>query len=408
MITKFIAYRYFKAKAGSNIIHLITRVSVVGIAISVAALIVLLSAFNGIEQMVVQMYSKFDPSLSIRFKTSKSFPEQIIPIDRLAQIQGVNQITRAVEEVVILQRGKDKTAHGILLGVDDNFIDVIDLKEHLIDGTPSLYSTEEKPQAIFGIQLLNRLDAYISNNPVNKDFVTFHVPLREGKLRPGKSPFSSSRVLVGGAMNYNREVNTSYMLLPLKKAQEMLQYQEELTVLFIDVSPQYNLKAVQKEVEGVLGEQFEVKTNLQKNELIFKTSQSEKLIVIFILVFIFLLSAINLIAAVIMLFVAKRQDIKTLDAMGLPRNKMARIFFYQGLFINAQGLLIGLFLGYLVVFVQLKFGLLQMPGAPNDFFPVEPTLNDGFLIVGLITILGFLISYFPPKLLVKTLFKSSR
>lgn len=188
----------------------------------------------------------------------------------------------------------------------------------------------------------------------------------------------------------------------------MLQYQEELTVLFIDVSPQYNLKAVQKEVEGVLGEQFEVKTNLQKNELIFKTSQSEKLIVIFILVFIFLLSAINLIAAVIMLFVAKRQDIKTLDAMGLPRNKMARIFFYQGLFINAQGLLIGLFLGYLVVFVQLKFGLLQMPGAPNDFFPVEPTLNDGFLIVGLITILGFLISYFPPKLLVKTLFKSSR
>ncbi|MCC5922821.1 MAG: ABC transporter permease [Crocinitomicaceae bacterium] len=408
MIAKFIAYRYFKAKAGSNIIHLITRVSVVGIAISVAALIVLLSAFNGIEQMVTQMYSKFDPPLSIRYKSSKSFPEKIIPIDQISQIAGVQQVSRAVEEVVILQRGKDKTAHAIMLGVDENFIDVIDLHNHLLDGTPSLFSSENNPQAIFGIQLLNRLDAYISNSLENKDFVTFHVPLRDGKLRPGMSPFTSSRILVGGAINYNREVNTGYVLLPFEKAREMLQYDKEITALFIDVAPKFNLQSVQQEVAAIVGGEFEVKTNLQKNELIFKTSQSEKLIVIFILVFIFLLSAINLIAAVIMLFVAKRQDLRTLDAMGLPRNKMTKIFFYQGLFINMQGLLIGIILGYTVVFMQLKFGLLQMPGAPQDFFPVEPTITDGFLIVALIALLGLLISYFPPKLLVNSLFKSSR
>lgn len=405
MITRFIAYRYFKAKAGSNIIHLITRVSVVGIAISVAALIILLSAFNGIEQMVVQMYSKFDPSLSVHFKTTKSFPEKIVPIEELSNVLGVNKIARAVEEVVILQRGKDKTAHGVLLGVDDNFIDIIDLQTHLLDGTSSLYSSEDKPQAIIGIQLLNRLDAYVSNNPVNKDFVTFHVPLREGKLRPGKSPFTTSRVLVGGAMNYNREVNSSYVLLPFLKAREMLKYDDELTALFIDVSPKFNLQTVQREVQSILGDQFEVKTNFQKNELIFKTSQSEKLIVIVILVFIFLLSAINLIAAVIMLFVAKRQDIKTLDALGLPRDKMAKIFFYQGLFINVQGLIFGFVLGYFVVFLQLYFGFVQMPGAPNDFFPVDPTIYDGLLIVALISLLGFFITYFPPKLLVKSLFK---
>jgi lipoprotein-releasing system permease protein len=272
----------------------------------------------------------------VRYNETKSFPEQLVPFEDLSKINGVNRISKAVEEVVIIQRGKDKISHGVILGVEDVFLDMIDLKEHLIDGTPSLFSESDRPQAIIGVQLLNRLDAYISSNPLNKDFVTFHVPLREGKIRPGKSPFTTSSVLVGGAMNYNREVNTSSVLIPLEKAREMLNYEQEITAVFIDVLPNFNLQNIQKEVQATLGDAFEVKTNFQKNELIFKTSQSEKLIVIFILVFIFLLSAINLIAAVIMLFVAKRQDIKTLDALGMSRVKMANIFFFQGFFINLQ------------------------------------------------------------------------
>ena len=155
---------------------------------------------------------------------------------------------------------------------------------------------------------------------------------------------------------------------------------------------------------SILGDKFVVKTNYEKNEFIFKTSKSERLIVIFIMIFIFILASFNLVASLTMLFVEKRENIKTLKSMGLTEKNIFKIFFLEGLLISGAGIFLGLIVGYTVCLVQQEFGLLQIPGAGMPF-PVKLVLKDFFLVLFSVSTLSILFSYFPVKFLLKNLQK---
>src|SRR5690554_5809803 len=152
-VARFIARRYFKAKKSRNVINLITMISVVGIAISTAALVILLSAFNGIEQMVIKLYSDFDPSITIRSAKAKTFNQGFIDFEKIRAVEGVQNSSRAIEEVIILKH-EDKWVHAQMVGVDTNFLTMSKMDEHIVDGVAKLY-IDNKPQAIFGAYLLD-------------------------------------------------------------------------------------------------------------------------------------------------------------------------------------------------------------------------------------------------------------
>ncbi|PWH84883.1 ABC transporter permease [Brumimicrobium oceani] len=398
-VARFIARRYFKSKKSRNVINLITMISVVGIAISTAALVILLSAFNGIEQMVIKLYSDFDPSISIRSAKAKTFNQGFIDLEKIKAVEGVQNTSRAIEEVIILKH-EDKWVHAQMVGVDTSFLTMSKMKNHLVDGVPELY-INNKPQAIFGAYLLDKLGGYIPMSDHIQEQITFNVPLREGKLRPGKNPLNVRVVSVSSRMNFNREVNADKAVIPYDLANELLEYGEDITALYVDVNDDYNLNSVKKSIQEVVGEDFEVKTNFEKNELIFKTSQSERLIVYFILVFIFILASFNLIASIAMLYVEKKADIKTLFGLGATKNTVFNIFFFEGLMIVGRGVIFGLALGYLVVFAQISLGLIAMPSAPGDNFPMLATWSDAFMIIASVTVLGLIVSYFPTKILMR-------
>lgn len=397
-VARFIARRYSKAKKTRNVINLISSISVVGIAVSTAALIILLSAFNGIEQMVIKLYSDFDTSLTVRSKKSKTFNQDFINIEGINQILGIDNVSRALEEVVILRLG-DKWVHAKMLGVDSSFLEMSHMDNHLVDGKGVLYE-DDVPQAIFGATLLDKLDGFIPEIEGFQEEVVFNVPLREGKIRLGKNPFNVQVVPVSARMNFNREVNAEYVVVPYDLANELLDYDRDITAVFIDVNDKFNLKKVKNQVQTFLGEDFEVKTNFEKNELIFKTSQTERLIVFFILVFIFILASFNLIASITMLFVEKRKDIATLFSLGADKKMIFNIFFYEGLMIVGKGIIIGLILGYVVALGQYYFGFVEMPSITGEAFPMYPMWKDFFIITGSVSILGYIISYFPSKILV--------
>jgi lipoprotein-releasing system permease protein len=400
-VARFIAKRYFKAKRSRNVINLITMISVVGITISTAALVILLSAFNGIEDMVIKLYSDFDPDISVRSSKAKTFNQNFIDLDAIEGVEGVNFTVRALEEVVILKHEK-KWVHAKMLGVDPDFVKMTKMDEHLVDGDPHLYINDE-PHAIFGASLLDKLDAYVPMTAMNKELITFHVPLREGKIRPGKNPLNVENVNVAARMNYNREVNSEKVVIPYELASRLLEYDEDITAIYVDVLKGADLEDVKASIEQVLGEDFEVKTSYEKNELIFKTSQSERIIVYFILVFIFILSSFNLIASITMLFVEKKEDIKTLNSFGTDKKTIFNIFFYEGLMISGRGVVIGLAIGYIVCFAQIYIGILPMPSAPGEYFPMKTTWTDAFFIILSVSVLGFLVSYLPTKYLVRKL-----
>jgi lipoprotein-releasing system permease protein len=376
-------------------------ISVVGITISTAALVILLSAFNGIEDMVIKLYSDFDPDISVRSAKAKTFNQNFIDLEAIEKVEGVNFTVRALEEVVILKHEK-KWVHAKMLGVDPEFVEMTKMDEHLVDGEPYLYINNE-PHAIFGASLLDKLDAYVPMSSVNKELITFHVPLREGKIRPGKNPLNVKNINVAARMNYNREVNSEKVVIPYELARELLEYDEDVTAIYVDISENSDLEDVKASIIDLLGEDFEVKTSFEKNELIFKTSQSERIIVYFILVFIFILSSFNLIASITMLFVEKKEDIKTLNSFGADKKTIFNIFFYEGLMISGRGVLLGLTIGYIVCFAQIYIGILGMPSAPGEYFPMKTTLSDAFFIVLSVSILGFLVSYLPTKYLIKKL-----
>lgn len=405
-IAYFIAKRYFKAKKSRNVINLITRISVIGIAVSTLALVIVISAFNGIEDMVIKLYSDFDPPLTVRSSKAKTFSQSFLDLEELQNLEGIKHVARAVEEVVILKH-EDKWVHANMVGVDTNFLQLAHVSEHMVDGEPVLYDNNV-PLALFGAGLLDKLDAYVSFRGEVREQVTFHVPLRDAKLRPGKKTLSVKRIPVAGRVNYNREVNEDKVVVPYSLGAELLQYGNDITAIYLDLEEDVSLEEMKDNVQSLLGNDFTVKTNFEKNELIFKTSKTERLIVVFILLFIFLLSSFNLIASLTMLFVEKKKDIDTIYSFGGDKKLIFKIFFFEGLMISGRGVIAGLMIGYLVVFAQINFVIIQMPGAVGEAFPMKPTVMDAALILSLVSVLGFLVSYLPTKYLVNKHSRLSR
>lgn len=378
-------------------INLITRISVVGIAAITAALIILLSAFNGIEKMIEDLYSEYDTDITIRAKVGKTFNERQLDFKQVRAIEGVVNYSRAVEEVVILKHEK-KWVNATMIGIDLSFLQITEMSKHMIGGKPML-TKYEVDYGIIGAGLLDKLDGYIPEN-VGYESVACYVPKRKIKIGFGQNPFKTNIIRVSGRMNFNREVNSQNFVVPLSFAKEMMEYDDHISAVYIDVDPAFSNENVRDKLKILVGSDFVVKTNFEKNELIYKTSRSEKLIVLFILLFIFILAAFNLVASLTMLFVEKLDNIATMQSFGANKKFIFTIFFFEGLLIAGKGIFYGALTGYLICFLQLQFALLTMPNSAGEAFPIAISWMDGVLIISLVTLLSVFFSYFPVKFLI--------
>ena len=206
-------------------------------------------------------------------------------------------------------------------------------------------------------------------------------------------------------MNFNKEVNAEFVVVPIRLAKELLEYESDITSIYIEAIEGFENDELKENLKEFLGSNFIVKTNYEKNELIYKTSKTEKIIVIIILLFVFILAAFNLVASLTMLFIEKMGNIKTMISFGTNKKTIFQIFFFEGLIISAKGIIIGLILGYSICFIQIYGNILQMPNSGGDSFPMKINLIDGFLIIGLVSVLSFLASFLPVKFLLKRNFE---
>ncbi|MGY8926477.1 MAG: ABC transporter permease [Flavobacteriales bacterium] len=396
-VSFFIARRYLSAKRKKNVINLITRISVIGIAAITAAMIILLTAFNGIEMMIENLYSEFDSDITIHIAEGKSFNENRIDVEKLKSIDEIVSLSRAIEEVIILKH-ENKWINASMLGVDSSFLVMSKLAQHMVDGEPFL-EKENKSYGLIGATLLDKLGGYIPE--YGSESLICYVPKRKIKIRLGRSPFKSQLVPVSGRVNYNKEVNASSFIIPIDLAKDFLDYSNQISAYYIDCEDDCNKEEVKAKVQNLIGLDFVVKTSYEKNELIYQTSKSEKVIVMIILLFIFVLAAFNLVASLTMLFVEKLDNIKTMVAFGANRRFLFNIFFYEGLLIAVKGILFGLLFGYLVCFLQIEFELVTMPNSGGEAFPMRISYKDGALIVFMVSVLSVLLSYLPVKYLIR-------
>lgn len=347
--------------------------------------------------MVVNLYSDFDTPLTIRPVETKTFYEDQFNWSSL-KTNGVKSYSKVIEETVVLKH-EQKWVNAQLIGVDSTFIEMTHMPKHMVDGYPTL-KENNKDVGIIGASLLDKLEGFIPEG-TNYETLLIYAPKRDMKMRLGKNPFSTRLLSLSGRMNFNREVNAEFIVVPFELASEIMDYKKELTAIYLDVQEGFDKNDVKLEIQKKLGANFVVKTNYEKNELIFKTSQSERVIVLIILLFIFILASFNLVASLTMLFVEKKDNLDTLKAMGANDKSIFNIFFFEGLMIAFKGIVFGLILGYLICVLQLQFGLLQMPNSGGEAFPIAITFSDGLLIFLLVSGLSAIASYFPVKLLIR-------
>ena len=391
------ARRYLRSGKRKSAIQWVTRISVTGITVTTAALIILLSAFNGIEEMVKRLYSDFDPDITIRSAQNKTIFEREIDTGRLKNINHILNIYPAVEEIVVLKH-EDEWTNASLIGIPDSFLTAISLTEHMVDGFPFLRE-KDRELGIIGASLLDRLGGFIPTS--GYETIVLFAPKRNLSMRFGSSPFNQQVLALSGRMNYNREVNAEKLLVPLQLAQDLYGYQDEVSAFYVDTEGEEYNEKVKVDLEKALGEGFVVRTSYQKNELIYQTSKTEKRIVILILLFIFIISAFTLIAALTMMYVEKKDNLRTLRAMGAGDQFTFRLFFIQGLLIAGKGIVLGFILGYGICFAQLYFSFLQMPNTNGEAFPLRVNFSDGAFIFLTVSILSLISSYFPARFLMR-------
>lgn len=399
----FVARRYYFSKQSRSIINLITRIAVIGLMVSTAAMVIVLSAFNGIEAMVHDLYSDFDPEITVEPANAKTIDYAFIPVDQIRQVKGVAATSGVIEEIIIVKH-ENKWVNALLWGVDSSFFSTIALENHIVQGdsTPSLQSGH----AFIGAGLLNKLDGVIFTG--NPSRVLVYAPSRDAKITRASNPFRSQPFVLNASLNYNRELNGELLLVNRVDAAELLRYGNDITRLAVHLDGSRSVKHVKKELMELLGSDFTVKTHLEKNELIYKTSQIEKIIVFCILVFIFVLATFNMVASLTMLFIEKKPNVRTMQAFGLNVGDLTKVFFYQGLLITVSGIAGGLVLGYLVVSIQVFGEVLILPNSGGEAFPMVATIYDLLQILGATLLIGALSSYVPVRLLVKRFIQENR
>jgi lipoprotein-releasing system permease protein len=392
----FVARRYFFAKQSKSIIQIITWIAVLGLAVSTAAMVIVLSAFNGIESIVHKLYSDFDPEITIESAKSKTFDSSFFPWEKLEKSNEIKAYSKIIEEVVVIKKG-EKIGYANLIGAEKSLLEMIALANHIEQGEES--KTLAENEAIMGIGLISKLDFFVFKDAPER--VQIFAPIRDAKIGPTQTPFKNKGFLVVSGINYNREVNTQIVLVDFNTASTFLNYGSDITRIAISLKNPKKLEKVKRELQNQLGQDYIVKTNLEKNEIIYKTSKIEKIIVFFILVFIFVLASFNMVASLTMMFIEKRKDMQTMSAFGLSESGIFRIFFNQGLIISFLGIFGGLILGYAIIFAQKYGNLLTMPNSYGEAFPVGIQGMDFILIVILTSLVGIMSAYLPVRYLVK-------
>lgn len=361
-------------------------------------MVIVLSGFNGIENLVEELYGSFDADIRIEKLEGKSFSNNTITKSSLLEIEGVSAVTEVIEEITMI-KNDNLWATATMKGVEDEYLQICNLDSVLSEGNAVL-KEDGFDKTIIGIGLQNKLQ--VSSDPRYHDYITVYGLLRSKKLSVNKKDaFKPEMISMGGVFAINPDFDHSYFLVPISFARNLLEYNDQISAYEIGISDQYDVSLVKQEIAQLTGEDFSVKTRYEQNELIFKTNETEKWMVFLILGFILLLSTFNIIASLTMLILDKKKDISTLISLGATTNFIQRIFFFEGLFINLLGGILGISIGLLICWLQIEFHFVQLENSVIAYWPVQINFSDILMIFFTILIIGGVSSSLPVVYLVR-------
>ena len=397
-LAQFIAGRYLFAKKSHNVINIISATSAIGMAVGTAALIIILSVYNGFDSLIRSMMSNVEPDLLITPATGKTLVPDDSTFDWIYDQPSVKNMCCVLEEQVFISYdGKQSLARA--KGVDWVYEEESPLKDHMRDGEFKLHRGDV-PLAAVGAGLAYELGI----SPRFLSPVEIYFPTRTGRIslaNPAAS-IESVRVYPSGLFSVNNDVDAELLIVPIEKMQELLEYEDEVSAVEIRLtedSPKDELKRLQKEIGARLGPGFRVKDRFQQNESLYKMMKYEKAAIFMILIFVIIIIAFNIFGSLTMLIIEKKEDIRTLRSMGAPDSLIRKIFVLEGWFISLAGLAGGLVIGVGFAALQQAFGIIKMPGHfVVQAYPIILSWSDILLTAVGVAVIGYLIALLPVAL----------
>lgn len=399
-VSIFFAFRYLFSKKSVNAINIISIISIVGVFVSTAALVIVLSFYNGMEKFILSMYSTFSPDLRIEATKGKTFSPDNKIFKLLQENDKVKNYSEALEDKILIQYNGRQIV-GELKGISPESL-LKRSKEHMLHVGSFSIKEDSTNYTLIGPQIQANLQVPISEFDNQLDLFFPRKESSVNNLNPLED-FNIRKISVNGILTYEPEFE-KLVIVPIDFAREILGVDKHISSLELFLNNPSDAYAIQKELIRDLGDQYSIKNREQQNPNLYKTIKSEKWIVFFILTFIGVIAIFNIIGSLTMLVIDKKEDMKILHHLGANKTTIERIFFFEGTFIALIGSLIGILVGYIFCYFQDIYGFIRTNNSGGGFidvYPVDMRLEDFILVFVTISILSIFVSYFSSKLSVK-------
>ncbi len=389
----FVARRYLLSKKSSNAVNIVTRISLICVSVVTAALVIILSAMNGLSGLVESLYNSFHSDVRITAEIGKTFSIDSSKTLAIKNIPEVAWYTEIVDEDGLV-KSNDKQITVTIRGVKDDYSKFTRFDTVVKVGRFNLHPSGQTG-AIPGQEIAAILDL------TEHSEIEVFVPKRDRNLLVDinnleEEPFNKSLAYVSGLYFVSSDFDGKYVFLPIETVRDLLDYTTECTSVEIGISKDADQEEVIAAIQNILGPSIKVQSRYQQNEVLYKTLKSEKLWTFLILVFVLIIATFNTIGSLTLLIIEKKKDIGVLWSMGADQKTIRKIFFTEGLLISLTGSISGIAFGLLLCWLQTTFGFLRFgEGFVVSFYPVTVEGMDLLYILGAVTAIGLLAAWYP-------------
>ncbi len=397
-IELFIAKRYLFSKKSTNVINVISGISVVGVMIATMAMVVVMSVFNGFSDLVATFFTSFDPQLKVvpvEGKTCAADDPALVEIKSMEEVE----ITSETVEDQALAVYRDNQSMVVVKGVDDNFSRITNINNICYgEGTFALHAADLQ-YGIMGIRLANSM----SVGTYYPGYLHVYAPQREGQLdvMNPMTGFVEDSLLSAGVVFCVQQgkYDGSYILTSLSFARMLFQCDGEITALEVKLKAGSDTQKVKEKMQGIAGTKFRVLDRYEQQEDTFNIMKIEKLMAYVFLTFILVVACFNIIGSLSMLIIDKSKDVETLRSLGARDSFIKRIFIVEGWLISIIGAVVGVLLGLALCWAQQQYGIVSLGQSAGAFvidaYPVSVHYSDVVLIFFTVILVGFLSVLYP-------------
>ena len=394
-LAPFIAKRYLFARKSHNVINIISAISAIGMAIGTAALIIILSVYNGFDSLVRSLMSNVEPDLMITPVTGKTFVPEGKTYDWIYEQPAVKNMCCVLQEQVFINYdGKQSLAKA--KGVDWIYEEESPIHNHIKEGEFKLHKGDI-PMAAVGAGLAHEMG--IRTHFLSPIEIYYPSRTRRISMVNPAASIESINIWPSCLFSVNSDIDHDLIILPIEQMRELLEYKDEVSAVEIrtmDGTSAKDQQKLQEEIASRLGPDFKVRNRFQQNESLYKMMKYEKMAIYMILIFVIIIIAFNIFGSLTMLMIEKREDIMTLRSMGAGESLIRRIFILEGWMISLSGLAAGMISGIGFSLLQQHFGFIKMPGHfVVQAYPIILSWSDILITAAGVALIGYLIALIP-------------